>query len=548
MQFIEQTFLQPLGLLGLLGLVPLIIFYLVKPKPKEEVMPSMAFFTEEKRESKVRNALSTLKRNKLFLLHVFFICFLALAIANPTVRGFESDGNSVILLDASASVSDNRQQIQDFALSHLGDTNTVIAASNDPEILVRDASTERARSAINNYEVKSEGTDLVSALELARNYDGRIVLASDMAHTSTNQELEPVLNEIASERNVKAININHENAHGFFDLEIEKGTAAVTVRNFLDENRTLEISSDRVSKEVDIGSLSSTTADFNLSPGTHELVLPPDELAEDNKMYVSIPEEDEINVARLGEESRYFEEAVKSIEFASYSEEFSEDADVYFIGENYDIDQKVEQEIDDSSSAVILESRGDETRFASVENYSGTTETEVQVSQDLATSFTSTIDSFDVIGEALAEPQEALVLSDNEKVLLYNVEDRKFGETLVYPVFWKNIIQRMTEVKGAEDLNMRAGQTREFDAPVNFRGNKLSGNVELDQVGFYRGQEAYAVNLLNPEESTPHINDIDSRKDIGQEPGKDPTQKYLSALLALVAVLEITFLSRRGEI
>ena len=105
----------------------------------------MAFFTEEKQKGRIQNALRALKRNKLLLLRMFFIVVAALAIANPLVQGLESEGNSVIVVDTSASVEDDRDQVESFALKHVGERNTVIAAGSEPEILGRDVTAEQAR-------------------------------------------------------------------------------------------------------------------------------------------------------------------------------------------------------------------------------------------------------------------------------------------------------------------------------------------------------------------------------------------------------------------
>lgn len=545
---IQQSFVNPAGLLGLLGLIPLLIFYLVRPKPDEEVMPSMAFFTEEEKEGRVSNALRVLKRNKLLLLHIMFIGLLAVALANPLIEGLEASGESVIVLDSSASMSDNRQQVQNFAQKHLGEQNTIITASDSSDVVARDASPQRARSIIQDYDTGAEGTDLVSALRLASNYNGRIVLASDMDHTTTGRDLDPLMDEISSDREVKVMDLNQENAHAFTGLDVEDGVAEVTIQNFLDENRTLEVVSEEETWEVDVDSLSTTTEEFNLSPGTHELTLPPDELALDNKLYVSIPQERNLRVSYLGEESLYFEQAINSIDFTEYISGYNENADVYFIEESYDIDQRIQDEIQNSDSTVILESRSGVESYGLVENYSGTSEADVRISQGVATSFTSEVDSFDVLGEALAEPSEALVLSEDENVLLYNVEDDKFGDTITYPIFWKNILQRTSNLETGSDLNLESGGIKQFESPVTFRGNELSGEVELDQTGFYRNDNAYAVNLLNSRESSPHVNQISSRNDLETEASSDPSRKYFAALLAVIAALEISYLSRRGEL
>ncbi|MEF8880485.1 MAG: BatA and WFA domain-containing protein [Candidatus Nanohaloarchaea archaeon] len=545
---IQQNFLQPLGLLALLGLIPLIIFYLVKPNPKEEVMPSMTFFREEKKEGKVRRAFRKLKRNKVLLLHILFIVLSAIAMANPLVSGLESDGETVIVLDSSASVNDNKQHVQDFALGHLGERNTVIKAGEDSEILLTDDSVEKARQVIQNHEVEAEGTDLVSAIQLASNYPGRMVIASDMMHTNTDQNLKPVIEDLAAERELKVMDIDQENSHGFTGLKVEEGVAEVTVLNYLDRNRSITVKKPGENRDISIGASSTKTIKLDLGSGTHELILPLDEFAMDNKLYVSIPEKKSIEISYLGETSKYFKKAISLIEFTDLKQEFRQDADVYYISDDYEIDNQLEELMRDSEAFFIIEARSEMSNIDLVKNYSGTSKRQVEVSNGLATSFTSSVNSYDVTGEPLASPEEAFVLSEDENVLLYNVEDDDFGKKITYPIFWKKILQRMTDLKKGEQLNIQTGQNYNFESPVNFKGQQLEGNTGIDSAGFYRGKHVYSANFINPSEASPHLNRISSSKNVGENPDRDPAQKYLLALLAFIATIELIYLSRRGEI
>lgn len=548
---ITRNFVNPAGLLALLGIIPLLISYLVKPKPEEEVMPSMAFFSEDQKKGKIQNALQALKRNRLLLLHILFISLAALAIANPLVSGLESDGKTVILLDTSASMHDNRQQVENFALKHLGNRNTIITVSGSPEIELRDASTERARSFIQGHENSASSTDLVSALQLASNFGGKVVIASDMDHTGGG-DLDSVLNELAADRTVKVMDIDHRNSHGFTDLRVENGRAEVTIRNFIDRNRTIELQKPGENRKVVIPPLSSETVSIDLSGGAKELSLPMDEFSLDNKLYVSMPENRNIKVAYLGEESRYFRTAIELINSTSYiHQENIGEADVYFIGKEFKLTEerrtKLKQKLK-AGAKIILENREDLPEFAPVENASGSYTTQVRVSAGMATSFNSSVTGYDVTGTSLAEPEEALVLSQDEDVLLYNVDDGSFGQKLNYPIFWKQVIGRMTDLKTGSELNLETGTQHTFGNSVTYRGRKIRGYTTVPGTGFYRGKPTYAANLLNPEESSPNINTATSRTDVGDSPGRDPARKYIAALLALIGALEMTYLSRRGEL
>jgi hypothetical protein len=545
---LQQNFVSPIGLTALLALIPLIIFYLVKPKPQKEVMPSMAFFTEEQKSGKIKSALERLRRNRMLLLHIFLISLLGLAIANPLIPGLESRGESVIILDNSASMHDNRQEAEKFALNHVGERNTIISTS-PPEILVREASTQEARDIIRNYKNSESGTYLVSAVQLASNYDGKLVLASDIDHTGDRKVL-PLLEGMT--RSIETVDLNQENSHGFIDLEVGGEEAEVTLQNFKNRDRTIEIQKPGENREVNVSAQSTKTVAIELGSGPQEISLPPDEFALDNNLHISMPENRTVQVANLGEESQYFREAVRLINFTEYSEvERIGGADTYFIRDDYELNsmrhENLRNEIEDGKT-VIIEDREDLPEIAPVENSSGTRSTQVRVSAGMSTNFNSTVRPYDVEGETLAQPGEALVLSEDEDVLLYNVVDERFGQRINYPIFWKQTVSRMNEVKSGSEQNLRTGQEKNFENPVRFRGQQYSGLNRLEGTGFYRGENTYGVNLLNSDESSPNVNSIASRGSFKEKTVKNPGRKYLAALLALLASLEITYLSWRGEL
>lgn len=544
---VQQQFVNPVGLAALLALIPLIIFYLVKPKPQREVIPSMAFFTEEQKNGKIKSALERLRRNRMLLLHMVIISLLGAAIADPLIPGLESSGRTVIVLDDSASMHDNNQEAEKFALKHVGETNTIITASS-PEILVREASAQEARNIIQNHDNSEAGTDLVSAVRLASNYDGELILASDMDNNGE-QEVLPMLEDM--DRGIEVMDVNQENSHGLIGLEIENGKALVTAQNFENRDKTVEIRKPGENREINISARSTKTVSLDLS-GNSEVSLPPDEFALDNKLYVSMPEKRTVRVSNLGEESEYFRKAIYLINFTEYRDaERIAGADVYFIRDGYELSsirkENLREELEAGKSAII-EDREDLPELAPVENSSSVRSTQVQVSAGMSTNFNSSVRRYDVNGEPLAEPDEALVLSGDESVMLYNVDDDSFGQRINYPIFWKKVIGGMNEIKSGSELNLRTGQEKEFENTVRHSGQRYSGITEIEGTGFYRGENTYAANLLNSEESSPHVNSIASRESFQDRTVRNPARKYLAVLLALIMSLEITYLSWRGEL
>jgi hypothetical protein len=271
----------------------------------------------------------------------------------------------------------------------------------------------------------------------------------------------------------------------------------------------------------------------------------------DNTLYVSLPQDQSIDVKRLGDESRYFRKAVELINQTEYSSGASlEGADIYYISKDYSLPGKMDriEELREQGSAFIFEPRTDLPDSVPVENQSSEQQRTVQVEGELATSFSSSVTGYDATGSSLSSPEEALVLSEDNQVLLYNVDDQSFGTEITYPVFWKNTLLGMADRKTASELNLRTGQEKDFQTPAVNSGLEYEGLTEIGNTGFYRDGETYSANLLNPEESAPHINRVSQNSDITGERSRDPAQKYLVSGLALLALLELVYLSRGGAI
>src|ERR1041385_5483936 len=122
------------GLWALLALVPLVILYLIRPKPKNLAIPSLMFFIKSSGARRLTSFLKTLTRDWLFLIQLLLLGALALTFANPftTYQHDITATNTVIVLDASASMQTQEGTSTRFdiavskARSLLGSKNTVI--------------------------------------------------------------------------------------------------------------------------------------------------------------------------------------------------------------------------------------------------------------------------------------------------------------------------------------------------------------------------------------------------------------------------------------
>jgi hypothetical protein len=92
-----------MALLGLLSVIPLIIIYLIRPRPKEMLFSSTIFLREGEAERSA--VLSRLIKDPLFWVQLLVLCSLSIAAAGPyTVSLQPSQSHLVVVLDISASM------------------------------------------------------------------------------------------------------------------------------------------------------------------------------------------------------------------------------------------------------------------------------------------------------------------------------------------------------------------------------------------------------------------------------------------------------------
>ena len=101
-----MPFSNPLALLGLLSIIPLIVIYLIRPKPREILFSSTIFLTEEKAERSA--VLSRLITDPFFWIQLLVLCSLSIAAAGPyTTEVGTPTSHLVLVVDLSASMESN---------------------------------------------------------------------------------------------------------------------------------------------------------------------------------------------------------------------------------------------------------------------------------------------------------------------------------------------------------------------------------------------------------------------------------------------------------
>lgn len=546
---LSNYFVSPEGLLALLALIPLALFYFMKPEPEEKIMPSMAFFMEKKKSGKMQQAFSRLMANLLLLLHILFILGAAAAIAQPYIIGEQRPENAVIVIDNSASMSDDLQEAKQFAKSNLGKENTVIVSGENTEVLTQSSPPGQAKSAIDSVEPTDLETDIVSGLEAAQSYEGQIIIASDLANTAESASAVSVAESLKNERSLKFFDSSQDNQWSI--VEVSGGEESyVEVENFMDKAATLDVEKPSGTEQIDIDSGEVERVELKTKPGKNTVSLAEDGFSPDNTAYISEPENRTVEIVYIGDGvNRYLREAVEAMEFTEFESvrppaDHVPEGDIYAVGETDSLLEStasdLQQRAKKGDSLVLfaqedLNSKGFSEAPGTIGDARNTTVT-VTKPRNFNLGRTEIYNVQNINGTGWAQPGRALVRKSHGSgnILLYNLNDEQFRYDFYYPVFWKEVFQELEDRRSASELNVETGTTID--------------DTELTKAGFHNvSGSLYAANLESSEESASQPAEISDSPNTDRK-GRKQVQNLAVALLALLAALELAYLTWIGEV
>ncbi|HLX64056.1 MAG TPA: BatA and WFA domain-containing protein [Planctomycetota bacterium] len=101
-----MNFLDPLGLIGLSALVPIVVLYFLKLKREQRVVPSTLLWKKVIEDMQVNSPFQRLKYSLLLLLQILLIGLIGFALARPYLNlGGVPGKQTVLLIDTSASMA-----------------------------------------------------------------------------------------------------------------------------------------------------------------------------------------------------------------------------------------------------------------------------------------------------------------------------------------------------------------------------------------------------------------------------------------------------------
>ncbi len=306
-----MAFETPLALLALASVIPLIILYLLRPKPLMVRIPSVMFLMQVEEKKRFFTSITKLIKDPLFLIQLLVLILLALAAAAPYIITNEplSDEHTVLVMDMSASMqTGNRfQEAIAKAEEYVSKKNSIVLAHNIPVTLLEGQDATTTQAALSSLKPGATVADISAAMgtgmRMLSQGGGRLIVISDL----TNWEGEdPVSAKNLAESyglKVEFVQIgNTADNIGIIQGRLETTQSGYTYNCVLknygssDQNVPVEITTtdgESVTKNIDLPVKAKSTQQFvltNMSTGITTIKINRDDsLPADDTAYVSVP-------------------------------------------------------------------------------------------------------------------------------------------------------------------------------------------------------------------------------------------------------------------
>jgi hypothetical protein len=529
-----MPFQNPLALLGLLSIVPLIIVYLIRPKPKEIPFSSTLFLREGEAERSA--VLSRLVSDPLFWVQLLVLLSLSVAAAGPyTVSTGTAGSHLAIVLDVSASMEGSFDGALALAEPYLNDYDriSIVMAENIPVAALQGGSSAEARDTIARLTPRAVSADLSSAMLLASNLLGQeggnmLVVSDFVSWTGDDPD--------ATRRQLEARGIGVVFADSYrggenvavVDGESVAGAGYVNhtalLHNF-GSSRSIPITisgpGGSTERSVNLPSGGDFYLTFTAYPGVNRVTLDvTDAIASDNDDYVYVPDAGVKNVLYIGEEGPSLA-ALRALPNVRVQRSGNyNDFDLVVVSRNASSDGQLNRYIDSGGRVVFVASDSESPEYLPVRvtGESGGSASIWVRDQGFAEGI-----HFDEIGlfsypEAVPRRRSiTLVEASGTPVLSYwrlgqgtvvydgLEKDSDFYLRPEYPIFWHQMVDWLTGVPDLSESNRKTGEIMPLGEPtvVNTpKGTVTTTNLLLDQVGMYRyREEAIAANMYDFRES-----------------------------------------------
>lgn len=595
-------FAEKAGLIALAALIPFILLYLIRPRPRILKIPSLMFFSKYYGRNKLLSFLRNFIRDWLFIIQLLLLLALLFSVAKPyTVYKHDITAkNTVLVIDVSASMQAKEGMQTRFdkaikkAIGSLGSTNSIILAKGVPLIALKEASSTDTRDFLKKLRPFDTSSRLGDAIILAGEAlsEGRVVVISDFQNTG-GQAPEIAKGVLESKGLVvDFINVAESSISnvGFTDMTLEDNQVTAYIKNFNDEEKTIALNVNGVSSSLVIPANSVEPYSFETPKGMTKLVIgDSDDFYVDNTLYVSAPEEDMTRVLLVtNNESIFLKSALDasglvSVDVTGPPVVPTGNHEVYVV-HNIDSDKilmgtfdDILGEVEKGASAVVCvqedSGRIDYGRLLPLVLSEKTGKSYLVIDQINRfvknVDFGSTVDSYfktsGLRGVSLVSAQNsslvALVDYGAGKIVYFGILESasEFKFSPSYPIFWTEMLKYLSDKQELSNLNFRTKDTLILDSKqkIVLPSRKVirQSAYLLEQAGVYELEDRkIAVNLLDALESDLNRAPGFGAKSVDYElrPVKEDRrfdfEFPLIVIGAILLVLELFYIKMRGDV
>lgn len=320
-------FAAPLALWGILLALPVIILYLLRPKPKHIRFPSVMFIINAEKAKRLRSFFKKIIRDPLLVLQILLIALLACAAAGPYFFSMEEQNlleTAVVVIDSSASMRATDVSPERFGRARAvardliermneGSSVSIVLAENSPIILGKGMTRDSALSILSSSFVSDAPSNVGDSVLFAKDMfttedtNKKIYVLSDYAH-SEGSDLK-LVEKIASQSNISVsfVRVNGEGRNVAlvdakakrFITDRNKFYLTYTVHNYFESEKLVEsrvLVDDVVvytqSQKMSAGEEKLFTYEGNISEAAHRLninIAGDDPLKVDDSAYLYLP-------------------------------------------------------------------------------------------------------------------------------------------------------------------------------------------------------------------------------------------------------------------
>lgn len=609
---ISQHIDNHLGLYAFLALIPLILIYLIRPRPRDKTIPSLMFFLKELNKMKRYRYLKYFLREMLFLFHLLLLLLLATAITQPFVLTKEdvTAEYTVLVLDVSASMqaqqgltglSSRFDKMLSIANKYLEGKISIILAANEPLIVLENGDYSDAKEVLSKLKPKttlsSIGKSLLAAGDLLKEKKGKVVAISDFVNTD---EVDPYVAKKTLEAKDQMVifeEVRDEVKNvGIVGAKYSDEQTLLEIQNYNDEPaKVILLLNNQKQTEITIAPNWIETVPVKNLPGLNTVKLDVnDDFNLDNTITLSVPVKHPVKILVVtNQQANYIQYALQSYKEIWNSEAKFEVAnppvmpvvnhDIMIINgvENDKLPRatldKMQELVEEGATLIItaqpdlpdtnlerylpvkLMGKGGESAVFNTRKLLVVTE---DITFDKVKSYFKAEAKEDALVLAKAEDESPIITLESVgkgKIIYLGILDAEsnFKFSVSYPLFWQQLIDYVIGLPNINTLNRKIGEKVVFEGSQEITTPTAKTKAEefmFDEVGVYTiGPNKVAVNLLNKLESNINfeeegIADKNYDKSKFNVQTKKSITEFMVYAILVLLFLELLYIKIRGDL